>query len=186
MIQFAVRWLSSGSAGSERLVRPIANPADRPVYRDPLMPDEASTASSDAFQQPLSCDGQSSAPAVRMTFTTDLASVRALVQGYARKAGLGEARVVELVLAVSEIAANTVRHAKSAGALEIWHDAGEIICQLRDKGHISDPLAGTRPPEAEALGGHGLWLVNQVCDQVEIQSGTDGTTIRLHMLLESS
>lgn len=165
------------------LVRPIANPADRPVYREPLMSDEANTAYPDAFQRPVSCDGT---PPVRMTFTTDLAAVRALVQGYARKAGLSEARIVDLVLAVSEIAANTVRHAKSAGTLEIWHDTSEIVCQMRDKGHITDPLAGTRQPEAEALGGHGLWLVNQVCDQVEIRSGTAGTTIRLHMQLASS
>lgn len=150
------------------------------------MSDEASTAYPDAFQQPLSCDGEPSDSVVRLDFTTDLAAVRALVQGYARKAGLSASRVVDLVLAVSEIAANTVRHAKSAGSLEIWHDASEIVCQMRDKGHISDPLAGTRPPEAEALGGHGLWLVNQVCDQVEIRSGTAGTTIRLHMLLGSS
>jgi anti-sigma regulatory factor (Ser/Thr protein kinase) len=157
-----------------------------PVYRDRLMPDEASTAYPDAFQQPQSCDGEPHDPPVKLTFTTDLAAVRAFVQGYARKAGLSETRVMDLVLAVSEIAANTVRHAKSAGTLEIWHDTDELVCQMRDKGHISDPLAGTRPPEAEALGGHGLWLVNQVCDQVEIRSGTAGTTIRLHMLLGSS
>lgn len=150
------------------------------------MPDEASTAYSDAFQRPLGCDGEPLAPLVTLTFTTDLATVRALVQEQARKAGLSEARTLDLVLAVSEIAANTVRHAKSAGTLEIWYDGEEIICQVRDKGHISDPLAGTRPPDAEALGGHGLWLVNQVCDQVEIRSGTTGTTIRLHMQLRSS
>ena len=121
-----------------------------------------------------------------MNFTTDLAAVRAVVHRYATDAGLSEARVVDLVLAVSEIAANTVRHAKSAGTLEIWHDATELVCQMRDEGHITDPLAGTRPPEAEALGGHGLWLVNQVCDRVEIRSGAAGTTIRLHMSLADS
>lgn len=165
------------------LVRPIAKPADGPVYREPLMSDEASTAYSDAFQQPLSCDG---ARPVQMTFTNDLAALRALVQGYARQAGLSEPRIVDLVLAVSEIAANTVRHAKSEGSIEIWHDRNEIVCQMHDKGHIRDPLAGTRPPDADALGGHGLWLVNQVCDHVEIRSSAVGTTIRLHMLLDPS
>ena len=38
-------------------------------------------------------------------------------------------------------------------------------------------------PEAkvDAPGGHGLWLVYQICDQVELASGADGTTIRMHM-----
>ncbi len=31
------------------------------------------------------------------------------------------------------------------------------------------------------MGGHGLWIVNQVCDQVEMRSDETGTTIRLHM-----
>jgi hypothetical protein len=29
--------------------------------------------------------------------------------------------------------------------------------------------------------GHGLWLVNQVCDLVELRSGDAGTTVQLHM-----
>jgi anti-sigma regulatory factor (Ser/Thr protein kinase) len=33
----------------------------------------------------------------------------------------------------------------------------------------------------EAMGGQGLWIVNQVCDEVEMRSDETGTTIRLHM-----
>jgi anti-sigma regulatory factor (Ser/Thr protein kinase) len=117
------------------------------------------------------------------TYTTDLAAIRAIVQRYAVKAGLPEARTIDLVLAVSEVAANTVRHAKSAGSLQIWYDAHEIVCQIHDEGRITDPLAGRRPPSLEARGGHGLWIVNEVCDQVELHSDETGTTIRLHMTL---
>jgi anti-sigma regulatory factor (Ser/Thr protein kinase) len=114
-------------------------------------------------------------------YTTDLAAIRAIVQRYAIKAGLSDARAIDLVLAVSEVAANTVRHAKSPGHLQIWRDAKEIVCQLHDEGVITDPLAGRRRPSLEARGGHGLWIVNQVCDQVDIVSDETGTTIRLHM-----
>ena len=114
-------------------------------------------------------------------YATDLASIRAVVQRYAIKAGLSEARAIDLVLAVSEVAANTVRHAKSPGNLQIWYDAHEIVCQLHDEGTITDPLAGQRQPSLEARGGHGLWIVNEVCDQVEILSDQTGTTIRLRM-----
>jgi anti-sigma regulatory factor (Ser/Thr protein kinase) len=117
------------------------------------------------------------------TYTTDLAAIRAIVHRYAIKAGLTEARAIDLVLAVSEVAANTVRHAKSPGSLQIWYDTQQIVCQIHDEGIITDPLAGRRRPSLEARGGHGLWIVNEVCDQVEILSDETGTTIRLHMEL---
>ncbi|MBV9205214.1 MAG: ATP-binding protein [Actinobacteria bacterium] len=117
------------------------------------------------------------------TYTTDLAAIRAVVHRYAVQAGLAEPRAIDLVLAVSEVAANTVRHARSPGSLKIWYDDKEIVCQIHDEGIITDPLAGRRQPSLDARGGHGLWIVNQLCDEVEIRSGQDGTTIRLHMAL---
>lgn len=117
------------------------------------------------------------------TYTTDLAAIRAVVHRYALQAGLTEARAIDLVLAVSEVAANTVRHAKSPGSLRIWYDDKEIVCQVHDDGVITDPLAGRRQPSLDARGGHGLWIVNQVCDQVDMRSDENGTTIRLHMSL---
>ena len=121
--------------------------------------------------------------AMSYRYTTDLAAVRAVVYRYAMQAGLPESRAIDLVLAVSEVAANTVRHAKSPGSLKIWYDTEEIICQIQDDGIIADPLAGRRGPSLEAMGGHGLWIVNQVCDEVEMRSDETGTTIRLHMEL---
>ncbi len=117
------------------------------------------------------------------TYTTDLAAIRAVVYRYAREAGLPEQRAIDLVLAVSEVAANTIRHAKSAGSLKIWYDSEEIVCQIEDDGLISDPLAGRRQPSLDAMGGHGLWIVHQVCDEVDMHSDETGTTIRLHMKL---
>ena len=116
-------------------------------------------------------------------YTTDLAAVRAVVYRYAKQAGLPEHRAIDLVLAVSEVAANTVRHAKSPGSLKIWYDTEEIVCQVQDDGTIRDPQAGRSEPSLDAVGGHGLWIVRQVCDDVEMQSDGTGTTIRLHMNL---
>jgi anti-sigma regulatory factor (Ser/Thr protein kinase) len=120
-------------------------------------------------------------PAVLHTYRTDLAKVRALVIEQARAAGLTESRANDLVLAVSEVAANTLRHTASSGTLTIWHDRDEIVCEIRDEGEITDPLAGQRRPAADATGGHGLWLVHQVCDLVELSSDATGTTIRMQM-----
>jgi anti-sigma regulatory factor (Ser/Thr protein kinase) len=119
-------------------------------------------------------------------YTTNLSEVRALAEKHARTAGLQEARVLDFVIAVSEVAANTVVHARSQGSMEIWHDAEEIVCEIRDRGVITDPTVGRGPPPADADGGHGLWLVNQVCDRVELHSDSTGTTVRLHMSLRSA
>jgi anti-sigma regulatory factor (Ser/Thr protein kinase) len=117
------------------------------------------------------------------TYRSDLSQVRALVLRQARQAGLTEGRANDLVLAVSEVAANTLRHTRSPGILAIWHDEDEVVCEVRDEGTITDPLVGRRKPPPGASGGHGLWLVRQVCDLVELTSDANGTTIRMHMAL---
>jgi anti-sigma regulatory factor (Ser/Thr protein kinase) len=115
------------------------------------------------------------------TYTTDLSQVRSLAEAHAREAGMTDARVVDFVLAVSEVAANTIRHARSPGSMEIWYDSEEITCEIRDDGIITDPLAGRRKPLPGSVSGHGLWLVHQVCDLVELHSDKNGTIVRLHM-----
>jgi anti-sigma regulatory factor (Ser/Thr protein kinase) len=86
-----------------------------------------------------------------------------------------------MVLAVSEIAANALGHAAGGGIVRSWCTNDEMVCQVEDRGHISDPLAGRRRQPADARGGHGLWLVNRVCDLVERRTGPAGTITRLHI-----
>ena len=118
-----------------------------------------------------------------LTFTTDLAAVRELVKRSAQDAGLDDSRAIDLVIAVGEVAANTVQHARTAGTLDVWLCGDEIVCQITDAGFISDPQAGSRAPDPDATTGYGLWLVNQVCDQVDLHSDPTGTVIRMHMHL---
>jgi anti-sigma regulatory factor (Ser/Thr protein kinase) len=117
------------------------------------------------------------------TYRSDLSQVRALVLQQAQEAGLAEGRANDLVLAVSEVAANTLRHTHSSGTLAIWHDAIEVVCEIHDEGKISDPEVGRHRPAPDATGGHGLWIVRQVCDLVELTSDANGTTVRMHMTL---
>ena len=117
------------------------------------------------------------------TYRADLSRVRAVVVRHAVDVGLSDSRASDLVLAVSEVAANTLRHTRSNGTLTIWHDENEIVCEIHDEGTIADPLAAKRRPAPGTLGGQGLWLVHQVCDLVELRSDRDGTTVRIHMAL---
>ena len=118
---------------------------------------------------------------MRFAYTTNLSEVRALAERHARMAGLPDDRVIDFVIAVSEIAANSVRHARSPGSMEIWQHGDEIICEMRDAGVMTDPAAGRHPPPPEANGGHGLWLVYELCDRVDLRSDANGTVIRMHM-----
>jgi anti-sigma regulatory factor (Ser/Thr protein kinase) len=147
---------------------PAAAGATAATWRDNLPPE---------CDQPL---GAPPAEAEALSYKTDLSPVRRLVERHARWAGLSEDRTVDLVLAANEIAANTISHTDGPGVIHVWHTDGEILCQVHDNGRITDPLAG-RVRHGPDDRGHGLWLVNQVCDLVEMRSGEDGTTVRMHL-----
>jgi anti-sigma regulatory factor (Ser/Thr protein kinase) len=121
--------------------------------------------------------------AASLTYDTDLGVLREFVTRQAGRSGLAGDRAADLVLGASEVAANTLRHTSHPGTVRTWHTADEFLCQITDTGQITDPLAGLRPPSEERLGGQGLWVVNKICDLVELRTGQDGTTIRLHMRL---
>jgi anti-sigma regulatory factor (Ser/Thr protein kinase) len=116
-----------------------------------------------------------------LTYRDDPAAARRFVRDLAGAAGLGEPRLTDLVIAVGELAANTLRHTSGPGSVQVWTQPGEVICEIRDSGHIKDVLAGRRRPPADANGGQGLRVVNQVCDLVEMRTGPAGTAFRLHM-----
>jgi len=112
-----------------------------------------------------------------------LRSVRQLTRDLATGFGLAGSRTTDLVLAVNEIATNSICHGGGSGRLRIWGDAGELVCQVEDQGHIDRPLAGRIAPEPGQTNGHGLWLANHLCDLVEVRSSPAGTVVRMHMRL---
>ena len=112
-----------------------------------------------------------------------LAGVRRLVRERGERGGLPPQRADDLVLAVDELASNTIRYARGRGRLRVWHEQGRIVCEVQDPGRIRDPLAGRRRPGLAADGGVGLWAVNQLCDLVQLRSDGDGTVVRVHMAL---
>jgi anti-sigma regulatory factor (Ser/Thr protein kinase) len=113
----------------------------------------------------------------------DLGLVRAFVTAAARRAGLQGNRLHDLVLAVNELVANTIRHAGGTGVLRTWSNGTTLFCEVADAGWIQDPLAGRSRPSEVRNCGRGLWIVNHVCDLVQIRASKAGTVIRLHMSL---
>jgi anti-sigma regulatory factor (Ser/Thr protein kinase) len=120
--------------------------------------------------------------AVQMPFAHGSnAKVRQLAERMGQTAGLSATRTDDLMVAVSELASNSIRHGGGHGTLRVWEDGGALVCEVRDEGRIEDPLVGRARPIVDSRDGRGLWLVHQLCDLVQIRSGEAGTTIRIHM-----
>ena len=109
-----------------------------------------------------------------------LREARGLVRRHAEDAGLGE-RADDFVLAVNEVLSNSLYHAHDDGSLRIWNEPDALVCEVRDSGWISRPLIGREEPAAGQVGGHGIWLVNLVCDLVQVRSSEHGSTVRMRM-----
>jgi anti-sigma regulatory factor (Ser/Thr protein kinase) len=111
----------------------------------------------------------------------DLAAVRDLAADLGRRAGIEGFRLDDFVLAVHEVATNSVRHAGGHGVVRAWLEGGAAVCEVTDPGHIDQPLVGRERPDLDRPGGRGVWLANQLCDLVQIRTFPTGNTIRLHM-----
>lgn len=136
--------------------------------------------------EPLFCVDLPPAQALLRERQFDGASLRAVkaeVLDEATRAGVEADRAADLVLGVHEVATNSVVHGSGGGVLRIWRAEGALVCEVRDRGHIDDPLVGRRAPSVHRLGGRGLWMTNQLCDLVQIRSHAAGTTVRIHTWL---
>jgi anti-sigma regulatory factor (Ser/Thr protein kinase) len=114
---------------------------------------------------------------------SSLRGVRVFVSERAEQAGLAAERASDLVLAVSELATNSVLHAGGGGTVRMWREGSALLCEVRDHGRLAEPLVGRERPTADRSCGRGLWLVNHLCDLVQLRSYPDGYVARLHMSL---
>lgn len=110
-------------------------------------------------------------------------ALRALVGHAASVTGVDGERASDLALAVHELAVNTVSHGGGSGRLRLWREEGALVCEVSDRGVVQDPMAGRHRPGGEADDGRGLWMVNQLCDLVQLRSGGHGTQVRIHTWL---
>jgi anti-sigma regulatory factor (Ser/Thr protein kinase) len=112
-----------------------------------------------------------------------LRAVRQFVRQHAAAAALSAERTRDLLVAVNEIATNSVRHGGGRGRVLLWREDGALVCEVRDSGRITRALAGRERPEPGQVGGYGLWLSNQLCDLVQVRAFATGGAVRLHMRL---
>jgi anti-sigma regulatory factor (Ser/Thr protein kinase) len=113
-----------------------------------------------------------------------LPSLRRFVGCHAERAGLGAERTRDLLVAVNEIATNSVRHGGGRGRVLLWQERGAVVCEVRDEGRIEQPLVGRVQPRQGQVGGYGVWCANQLCDLVQVRAYASGGAVRLHMRLD--
>jgi anti-sigma regulatory factor (Ser/Thr protein kinase) len=122
-----------------------------------------------------------SEPVSEHPFTGSLRELRRDIAGDPLVGRLSSRRRSDLVFAINEAATNAVRHGDGACTTRIWHDGRSVVSEVTFDGSLDDLLAGRRRPQADATAGRGLWLINQVCDLVQLRSDRSGTTLRMHV-----
>ena len=110
-----------------------------------------------------------------------LGDLRHFVSERAERFGLDEERTGDLVVAMNEIASNSVVHGGGGGTLRVWREDDALICEVNDKGMLDEPMVGRERPARAQSGGHGMWMANQLCDLVQVRSFAHGSAVRLHM-----
>jgi anti-sigma regulatory factor (Ser/Thr protein kinase) len=110
----------------------------------------------------------------------DLTLLRTGVRFIGEGARLPAEVTEDLVLAVHELACNSIEHAGGRGALRAWAMPDSLVLEVTDIGVIDDPLVGREPALDVSEGGRGIWMANHLCDLVQVRSSQAGTTVRLH------
>jgi len=110
---------------------------------------------------------------------TGLRPVRRRVAGVADAAGLDLTRVGDLVLAINEIAANSIEHGPGRGRLQLWITDRQLVAEVADPGRMDVSFPGMVAPSAAGARGRGLWLASELCDVMQVWSNEHGTVFRL-------
>ncbi|GLZ08627.1 hypothetical protein Acsp03_60930 [Actinomadura sp. NBRC 104412] len=119
----------------------------------------------------------------------DLYWLRQYVADFAERAQVCDEHLQRLLVAVTEVVTNAVRHGAPPIVLTLWTDPDDrsLVCQVADRGRWrAGADAGLLPPRGatpgtDAPGRFGLWAVRLLCSLVQIRTGERGTTVRLRL-----
>jgi anti-sigma regulatory factor (Ser/Thr protein kinase) len=121
----------------------------------------------------------------------DLYWLRAYVTDCARQTPLPEDGLQRLLVAVTEVVTNALRHGEPPIVLRMWTEAPDgdaaLVCEVTDEGRwppgTGHGLVPPRPAGTTSGGRFGLWAVRLLCSLVQIRTGKDGSIVRLRLAL---
>jgi anti-sigma regulatory factor (Ser/Thr protein kinase) len=114
-----------------------------------------------------------------------LSRLRRVATEFGLRQGLSEDRTDDLVLTLTELATNSIEHAHCAATVLLGRTNDHVVCQVRDNGYISDPLAGRRPVAPVAERGRGLLMVNHLADLVRVYTVPGRTITEVRFAVDS-
>ncbi|HWC26828.1 MAG TPA: SpoIIE family protein phosphatase [Solirubrobacteraceae bacterium] len=111
-----------------------------------------------------------------------LRTLRGELRAWLHSAGAGAAEAGDVLVAVGEACANAIEHSGAApdSAIEVRGAlvGREVVLRVRDRGTW-------RHGESEPERGHGLRLMRTLMDEIEIDSGHEGTRVQLRRRLSA-
>jgi anti-sigma regulatory factor (Ser/Thr protein kinase) len=111
---------------------------------------------------------------------------RAAVAAHTAAAGLPRQRVYDVVTVAHELAANAIRHGAGHGRLRLWADGRSLHCQVRDDGPADQDASRLNAAAWNREHGHGLWLIDQVADQVSLDRNPAGSSVTVAFIIGSA
>ena len=112
----------------------------------------------------------------------DVPAVRRFTQAFGARAGIGAARLADLVLAASEAAACVTGVGPCTARVRLWMTSARVYCEVRGNGTLRRSALGTQPGgwpgEEEAMRRQ---VLKQLSDYVTVASGPDGVRVLLSM-----
>lgn len=116
----------------------------------------------------------------------DLFWLRAWVSDYAKRTPLPDEELQRLLVAVTEVVTNAIRHGAPPIVLRMWMEPAELVCEVVDHGEWeTDTGFGLLPPPPDGPARFGLWAVRLLCAIVQIRTGGGRTAVRLRLRLPS-
>ena len=120
-------------------------------------------------------------PLAERTFLqSDLPAIRRFAAAFGAGAGIKAGRRADFVLAVSEAAACALAYGPCAARLRLWTVGTRALGEI----YADETLPRLGPPGIRQDGAETLrrWLLRQLCDDVSVEPGPHGVTVRFSVV----
>jgi anti-sigma regulatory factor (Ser/Thr protein kinase) len=113
-----------------------------------------------------------------VSFGRDAENLREGLAGELAAERVPEARALDMLIAITEIATNAADHGGGIKDVRVGRAGGRFVCEIVDRGSgFDDPAAGYLPPRNGL--GRGLWVARQLTWRIEFFRSPQGFTARI-------